>query len=214
MYCSNCGKKWKENDKFCGGCGSPRGQESTQITPAVVINNAPSVPVQTSVPPKKGMPVWGIVLIIVLSVLGIGFLGLVLLFTIIFSVASDISYDYSDAQTYSYVYVDEDEIPTIYHLIGEYEMCGYPEYVYEEEYESVTYSYCDSYFDEDVMQEYLDYLVDDYGFEEYDVDSMYRSVKIDSIDDGYIIVVKAYLYGESIEYYKVEEDEDYVDNTV
>ncbi len=101
--------------------------------------------------------------------------------------------------------------------MGEYEMCDYPSYEYDEEddeYESITFSYCDSYFDEDVMQNYLDYLVEDYDFEEYDIDSMYRSVKINSIDEGYIIVVKAYIYGESIEYYKIAEDKDYVDNTV
>lgn len=217
MYCSNCGKEWKDNDKYCGGCGTPRGKVNSDVKVLPVTNNTAVSSVQPVTPDKKGMPAWGIVLIIVLAVLGIGFVGLIALFTVLFTVVSDTAYDYIDSQSDSYVYLDDDEVPTIFNLMGEYEMCDYPSYEYDDEddeYESITYSYCDSYFDEDVMQNYLDYLVEDYGFEEYDVDSMYRSVKIDSVDEGYIIVVKAYIYGERIEYYKIAEDKDYVDNTV
>lgn len=39
MYCSNCGKEWKENDKFCGGCGSPRGEVNTDVKVLPVTND-------------------------------------------------------------------------------------------------------------------------------------------------------------------------------
>jgi hypothetical protein len=53
----------------------------------------------------------------------------------------------------------------------------------------------------------LEYLVDEYDYEVYEVTSVSKSVVVDSLDEGYSLVVKVYYYGESIEYYKIKSDE-------
>ncbi len=216
MFCSNCGREGKEGELFCGGCGLPKGQ-NVVVQPVQTVSNQPiqNMPVQPVQPTKKKMPTWAKVLIIVGSVLLAFVLCVVGLFTLLIVSFSNYEEEIY-AQTDSFVYVDGDEIPTIYEIIGEYDMCDYPNYESYDGIDYITYSYCDDYFDDYVLNDYLDYLIEGYGFEEYDKSSSFRSVIIQSNEIGYYVVVKAYIYGEYVEYYRIkEEDREYnVDNGI
>ena len=191
MYCINCGKENHGGDIYCGGCGKliNSNQQVNSIVQPIIENN---------IKPKSP-------LIPILIFIGVLFIGVVCAFLCLFNFIS--SYDYRPyEQTESYVYLDRDVIPTIYNLMGEYDLCYSPDYVYDDEIIYVEYTYCDDYMLESVFYDYLGYLVDDYGFVEYEDESAFYSVYKDSSDDGYIIIVQFDEYSNSIMYLKEKID--------
>lgn len=207
MFCSNCGREGKEGELFCAGCGAPKGknahvqQNVIQQSPVQPVVSQP-VNVQPEQPKKKKMPTWLVVLLIIgitFLVLIVGFIGLICF--VVFSVSEYETPIYE--QTDYYVYVNDVEVPTVYNLIGEYELCDTPDYEYYDGSDYITYSYCDTYFDEDIMDEYMDYLIEDYDFEYYEYNSASRTI-MRRENDGSVTMVKGYLYGEYFEYYSVD----------
>lgn len=198
MYCSNCGKEWKENDVFCGGCGKARETENVESVQYIATGPQPLLN------EKKGLPIWLVILIIIGGIILLGIIGLILLGLVSFNFLNETN-DIIIEQTSSYVYLEGDEVPSIYELFGEYKLCDTPNYDYYDETEILTYYYCDDYFDGALMNEYLDELIEEYGFEEYEENSLSRSVRKYSNKRGYFFVVKIYIYGEYIEYYQEEE---------
>ena len=204
MFCSNCGKECREGEIFCGGCGSKIEPKTPSVVQQPVVNNVvtPEVP-----PMKKGMPTWLVVLLIIIATIFILGIIFVAFFVILIGMFSDLDFDdYYYEQTDSYVYIEDEEIPTIYYYFGEYALCDHPDVYYEDDTEITSYSYCDDEFDKYVMEDYLDYLIDEYDYEEYEVSSSSRTIRVDSFDEGYSLVVKAYFYGEYIEYYKIKNE--------
>lgn len=205
MFCSNCGKEYKEGELFCGGCGI-KIEQTTPVVEEQLVDNG-NVVVQNVPPMKKGMPTWLVILLIIIVTLFILGAIFVVFFAILFGMVSELDFDdFYYEQTSSYVYVDEEEIPSIYYYFGEYSLCDYPETYYEDGLEITSYSYCDDEFGRYIMEEYLNYLIEEYDYEEYEVSSNFKSIKVDSVEEGYSLVVKAYFYGEYIEYYKIKND--------
>ena len=203
MYCSNCGKEWKDGDIFCGGCGKSREQiQHEEVDQKVQTINQSQLPHQVA--KKKGLPVWAIILIILGSLAIVGVV-VVLFLSLFFVNVINENESYIYEQTSDNVYLDGEEIHSVYYFFGEYELCETPYYQYNEGNEVIDYSYCDESFDEELINSYLDYLIELDDFEEYEQTSMIRSVRKPSNEKGYYIVVRAYIYGERIEYYKEEE---------
>lgn len=203
MYCSNCGKEWKDGDIFCGGCGKSREQiQYEEVDQKVQTITQSQLPHQVT--KKKGLPVWAIILIILGSLAIVGVV-VVLFLSLFFVNVINENESYIYEQTSDNVYLDGEEIHSVYYFFGEYELCETPYYQYNEGNEIIDYSYCDESFDEELINSYLDYLIELDDFEEYEKTSMVRSVRKPSNEKGYYIVVRAYIYGERIEYYKEEE---------
>lgn len=211
MYCSNCGKEWKAGDVFCGGCGKAKDQDQSSNIAEEVQPIVQSL--QQPVVKKKGLPVWAIVLIVFGAIGLVAVLGVILFGFVIFNTISETE-TYIYEQTEDYVYYEGEEIPSVYYFFGEYEMCSPPAYQYSEGHEVLNYTYCDDSFDEDTINKYLDSLVLDFGFDVYENTSMVRSVRKQSKEKGYYLVVRAYIYGENIEYYKEEEKIYTEDNSI
>lgn len=214
MYCSNCGREGKEGELFCAGCGAPKGQKVVSPTP----QNVPVQQVQPTnaspVQPKRKMPTW----LTVLLIIGITFLvivvGFVLFIWFLFASVSNYEEPIYE-QTESYVYLSGDDVPTIYELMGEYEMCESPDYSYYDSREDTDYYYCDDYMDTYILDEYADILIDDYGFKEYEVHDDRRVLIKDSFEEGYVIQVTVFYYRESVEYSRIDkENYDDLDNSL
>lgn len=203
MYCINCGREWNEGELYCGSCGALRSSQ-VPIQNNNVVQNAPQT--------KKSFPTWAIILIIVGAILLVGVIGLFCLIFFVFAIV-DI-FEYIPEQTDSYVYIDGEEIPTLYEYDIEYMMCDYPSYTYDDNEESIEYSYCDSYLYEDDYNNYLDYLIDEYGFTEDVSDDEERIISKYTDDEMYYVSVKVDYDDDIIEYISTEIEEIEEDNSV
>ncbi len=203
MFCNKCGKEGREGELFCWSCGASKGENAfQQPVMQVPVNN--QNPVQ-----KKKMPVWLIVLLIIGGTILVGIVGFVVLcFGIVFTVKDQFP-DYYEQTSY-YVYVGDDAIPTLYNLVGEYDLCNTPNYSSSGGRESYDYYYCDDDMDSAVLDDYIDYLIDYEGFKEFEIKDDYRVVIADSVDEGYVIKVFVHYSRESIEYVKILKE----DNTL
>lgn len=197
MYCINCGREWKDGELYCGSCGAIRSNQTNPSQGNVVVRNT----IQT----KKGLPTWAIILMVIGGVILAGIIGFALLFVVFLAI--DISsYDYYETiyeQTESYVNLSGDEIPTIYEIRGEYELCESPGYSYNDSREDTDYYYCDDYMDSYILDEYADTLIDDYDFKEYEKKDDRRVLVKDSFEEGYVIQVTVFYYRESVEYSRI-----------
>ncbi len=201
MFCNKCGKEGREGELFCWACGAPKGENAFQQPVIQVPVNNNSVPEQ-----KKKMPTWLTILLIIGGTLSVGIVVFVAFcFFVVLNVNTTTAEYYE--QTVSYVFMGEDNIPTLYNLVGEYDLCEIPHHVKVENNESYEYSYCDDYLDIYVLDDYADYLIDSYDYTELESDEDYRTVVKDSVEEGYVIKVTVYYYRESIEYVReVKED--------
>ncbi len=179
MFCRNCGYKLKDNELFCTKCGTKAGDFPN-------LGNVSSAPVLVSSTNNNSkFPIWLIILLVIFVIGFICVIGFILIVAL--AIATDDGL-YTDEEIADYVYVDDDKIPTMYNLVGVYEMCDYPETITKYDGKVVTYSYCDIFIDDESLDEYVDDLIADYGFEETDADST-RTVTKDSVDDDYLIIV-------------------------
>lgn len=179
MFCRNCGYKLKDNELNCPECGVKVGE----LPGLNYVSGAPVLVSSTNNSSK--FPIWLIILLVIFVIGFICIIGFVLIVAI--AIATDDGL-YTDEEIADYVYIDDDKIPTMYNLAGVYEMCDYPETITKYNEKVVTYSYCDIFIDDESLDEYVDDLIDDYGFEEIDADST-RTVAKYSVDDDYLIIV-------------------------
>ena len=203
MYCINCGREWNEGELYCGSCGALRSSQ-VPVQNNNVVQNVPQT--------KKSFPTWAIILIIVGAILLAGVIGLFCLIFFVFVIVD--SFEYIPEQTDSYVYIGGEEIPTLYEYDIEYMMCDYPSYTYDDNEESIEYSYCDSYLYEDDYNNYLDYLVEEYGFTEDVSDDEERIISKYTDDELYYVSVKVDFDDDIIAYISTEIEEIEEDNSV
>ena len=186
MYCSNCGRENNSLDKFCAGCGAPLGQTTSSVVTEVSVNKNDD---------NQGNDV---VINIVKWIFRIGgiILGICLLivFGSIFFVYRTEDVDFSEvkAAKNQYVSYDDLKVPTIYNVMEYYEMCYEPLTRQSSTNTTYNYNYCDSSFNSDVGDEYLDYLVSTYSFNELEANEDRRVVYNDSMKNGYRVDVASY----------------------
>lgn len=216
MFCRNCGNSLKEGTNFCPNCGSsvrdlPDKGELKSTTKGDIEVSAKNIqdPLvvkmeqQSVVNPninqnvrnvkKNSFPKWGIALIVccvcvILAFLG-GILGLVFGFL-------------GKYKTMEYIELGNDEIPTIYKIIGEKKVCSVNsktsgDYSYE------VLSYCEDEITTSEMNRYAEYLqtigylvVDSNVLGKYSVDSGYAVfIEINGSDElGYVITYSREVY--------------------
>lgn len=186
MYCSNCGRENNSLDKFCVGCGAPLGQTTSSVVTEVPVNKNDD---------NQGNDV---VINIVKWVFRIGgiILGICLLivFGSIFFVyrTEDVDFNKVKAAKNQYVSYDDLKVPTIYNVMEYYEMCYEPLTRQSSTNTTYNYNYCDNSFNSDVGDEYLDYLVSTYRFNELEANEDRRIVYNDSMKNGYRVEVASY----------------------
>ena len=191
MYCSNCGRENNSLDKFCAGCGAPLGQTTSSVVTEVSVNKNDD---------NQGNDV---VINIVKWIFRIGgiILGICLLivFGSIFFVyrTEDVNFSEVKAAKNQYVSYDDINVPTIYDVMEFYEMCYEPLISQNSTKITYNYNYCDSNFDSNVGDEYLDYLVSTYRFNELEANEDRRVVYNDSMKNGYRVEVASY-YNKSL----------------
>lgn len=186
MFCGNCGRENNSLDKFCAGCGAPLGQTTSSVVTEVPVNKKDD---------NQGNDV---VINIVKWVFRIGgiILGICLLivFGSIFFVyrTEDVDFNEVKAAKNQYVSYDDLKVPTIYNVMEYYEMCYEPLTRQSSTDTTYNYNYCDSSFNSDVGDEYLDYLVSTYRFNELEANEDRRVVYNDSMKNGYRVEVASY----------------------
>jgi len=191
MYCSNSGRENNSLDKFCAGCGAPLGQTTSSVVTEAPVNKNDD---------NQGNDV---VINIVKWVFRIGgiILGICLLivFGSIFFVyrTEDVDFNEVKAAKNQYVSYDDLKVPTIYNVMEYYEMCYEPLTRQSSTNTTYNYNYCDSSFNSDVGDEYLDYLVSSYRFNELEANEDRRVVYNDSMKNGYRVEVASY-YNKSL----------------
>ena len=225
MFCGNCGRQFKEGESFCTYCGKEK------VIPTVKIDvNLLKKQTNNNVP-KKVEEVKTVVSSDIVDdstepkttggkiITSIG--GLFLLsFTILMWSLSVMAEEETDSkidmhQIESYVNVEDVSVPTVYKLVDSYVLCN----IDESSNEVNSIYYCDNKFTVNVMDEYLDILIDKYGYKELNDSNDIRSVMfVDERHPEYTVVVEVDYSKEVINYYKFdnvvdnEETEDKNDN--
>ena len=186
MYCGKCGNKLNSNDKFCNKCGNPIGGSNvvSPIQPQVKQNKKSSIPIVLAIV----IPI--IVLVGVVALIG-GIACIVLVFL-------------SNQNNVEYVDLSGDEIPTIYYVVGERNICNY-ETSYKNDEIQITYEYCDGELSNSDYMEYVNYLE---NYEDFVNISDYSSINLvkESDEEGMYIGVEIDRYSDSFVYYKYELD--------
>ena len=109
----------------------------------------------------------------------------------------DVDFSEVKAAKNQYVSYDDINVPTIYNVMEFYEMCYEPLISQNSTKITYNYNYCDSNFDSNVGDEYLDYLVSTYRFNELEANEGRRVVYNDSMKNGYRVEVASY-YNKSL----------------
>ena len=191
MFCGNCGRENNSLDKYCAGCGAPLGQTTSSVVTEVPVNKNDD---------NQGNDV---VINIVKWVFRIGGIILGICLLIVFGsiffvyITEDVDFNEVKAAKNQYVSYDDLKVPTIYNVMEYYEMCYEPLTRQSSTNTTYNYNYCDSSFNSDVGDEYLDYLVSTYRFNELEANEDRRIVYNDSMKNGYRVEV-AYYYNKSL----------------
>ena len=211
MFCGNCGRQFKEGESFCTYCGKEK------VIPTVKIDvNLLKKQTNNNVP-KKVEEVKTVVSRDIVDdstepqttggkiITSIG--GLFLLsFTILMWSLSAMAEEETDSkidmhQIESYVNVEDVSVPTVYKLIDSFVMCN----IDDSTSEVNSVYYCDNKFTVNVMDEYLDILIDKYGYKELNDSNDIRSVMfVDESHPEYTVVVEVDYSKEVINYYKFD----------
>ena len=187
MYCGNCGNKVKPEDSFCGNCGN-------SLNKVNYGNSNPQVPNYNVETKKKGNGTALAIIIPIVVVLAIiGFIAGVFII-ILALLGSEANKDYVD--------LSGDEVPTIYYVIGEKNICNYDSSYNGDEME-ITYEYCDNELTADELDEYIEYLIENEGFTDMITYPSTNLVKESDNSDMYI-GVEIYKNSNTIIYYKYE----------
>ncbi len=187
MYCSNCGKKANDSNKFCENCGQPLDNVTSNSSNGEVVKTLGNVN-------KKAVAI-AIIIPIIFVIIIVGTIGAIV--WLVFSSLGNI-------QTTEYVELGDDEIPTIYNVLGEKRLCSYNS---ETSYNGriIHYQYCDGELNYDEYDEYISYLL---GKEDFlgSNNNSYVVLQKNSVDDEQIILVKIDKYTNEISYSKIYGD--------
>ena len=225
MFCGNCGRQFKEGESFCTYCGKERVIPTVKIdvnllkkqannnapkkvekVNNVVFDNSVNIADDITEPKTTGGK-------IITSIGGFFLLS----FTILmwsFSVMKEAEEDYEMDmhQVRIYVKVEDVSVPTVYNLLDSYVLCD----VEDSTSDVHSISYCDNNFTESVMDDYLDKLINGYGYKELNDSNDIRSVAfVDERHPEYTVVVEVDYSKKSINYYKfdnVVDNEEIEDN--
>ena len=207
MKCRHCGNKILGDVKFCTLCGNPVGNSSSLMTENVSMNNTVNVggtkrklyydtdssnvnidlgtirAVGSNNATKAGCGCLGIFF----AFFFIMFFGI---FIFVFSFMNSF-------ESKKYFEFGEDVVPTVYEVVGKFNTCSYSSSSTGLDKEIII-EYCDNDFGVEEIREYIDYLVEEEGFE-YLSDS---ALEKDSLDTGYKIVVRISSDDSTISYEK------------
>ena len=225
MFCGNCGRQFKEGESFCTYCGKERVIPTVKIdvnllkkqannnapkkvekVNNVVFDNSVNIADDITEPKTTGGK-------IITSIGGFFLLS----FTILmwsFSVMKEAEEDYEMDmhQVRIYVKVEDVSVPTVYNLLDSYVLCD----VEDSTSDVHSISYCDNNFTESVMDDYLDKLINGYGYKELNDSNDIRSVTfVDEKHPEYTVVVEVDYSKKVINYYKfdnVVDNEEIEDN--
>ena len=170
MFCPNCGQQANANNKFCENCGQPLD---------INIPNNSSNGEVVNTPKKVNKKAVAIALIIplIFIILIVGSIGFVA--WLVFSSLGDI-------QTKEYIEFGDAEIPTVYSVLGEKNVCSYnSETTYSGKV--VHYQYCDGELNYDEYNKYISYLLENEDFLGSNTNS-YVVLQKDADDEQTILV--------------------------
>ena len=200
MYCRNCGSEVLSGSKYCGKCGFQTLEWERQKA-----QNVYPQPVQSVQPVQQPKKSYGWIIFLVLFLI---FFIFVLPFLVLFGLAFylttitssyDYDYDYDSFNYSTYVYVNNDYVPTLYHLGHESSVCDSEGYNYSNR---IKLEYCDGEVTRDQIDEYEDYLMEYYEYTpDNGEDHLYKEV-----DNGKISIDIKYGDETVIVYSFVEKD--------
>ncbi len=177
VVCKNCGNKCLDGAKFCSGCGAPFDLE--HVNKSNEIKEAK----------MSGKAIVIVYFVVVLSI----FLTFAFILNFIFGFMDE----YEKAPS---VIIGNDNIPTVKSVIGKKKICSVSINKNEHKYTS-KYGYCDDSLDKNEYDKYLDYLISDQKYVEYN-STIGRIVAKESIDDGKIIIIQVDYDNDMIYYQK------------
>lgn len=186
MYCIKCGNKLEAKNKYCTKCGYPT---NSNIQSSNNVNQYPNY---------QEKPKTNVAAIIITIVSALVIIGIIVLF--IFAIFFTVKEALTEFETLEYVTFENDRIPTIYHVIGEKDICNIST---SDNITSTQYNltYCSNSLTKSEMNDYLDYLIENENFTE--VENTYdRTIIKDSYDTNMKIKISIDYYEESITYYK------------
>lgn len=220
MKCKHCGNPVLGDAKFCTLCGNP-------VDGREVVNTRTTVDNETNVTsngtgrklyydtttPKRMVGTTGTIGNNFAGSKGVGCLVvfLIFFFTIFFGIFGFVFSMFSMFNNEKVIELGEDEIPTIYGAFDKGgKICSYSSQSSGLE-ETIVLEYCDNQLVRDDYEEYIEYLVDDEGFEEVETIGM-KKVRKDSEDSSYEIVIAIDYNTGSVVYDKRVYSEDYSDD--
>lgn len=174
MFCENCGRKSKPDEKFCADCGTLLRNNMGSV-------NVGPIPVQNQVVNKK-KPKTGLILGIVFGCIAL-FVALVVgIIAIAFSFVSNY-------ETKDYIELGNDKIPTIYSAVGQKDIMSINKSLKEDNYTTTLVYYADDFMAED-LDAYAEVLVAEDFFEAKDETNIFMYVR-ESSDKGKVVFVYA-----------------------
>lgn len=190
MFCSHCGRENNQGNSFCVGCGASLSVNNQAIVNSVEYNNARISKNTDTNDIFSNIVKWffrmGAIILIICLVIVIGSLFFV------YNTEHEV-----DGQEDSYIYLGNKQVPTLYIIMGEYNLCSKDTYNDDTVY---IYRYCDIELDKEDIGYYFNELVRNYDFEVDEDNDDYVSVKYTNVNDGYEVFVKAYKPIGEIEY--------------
>ncbi len=212
MKCRHCGNKVLGEVKYCTLCGNPVDGSKTIVTRTVVENpidenknqvtsgrqlyyDNNSRRINVGVGSNYNKSGAGCLIVVILFFL-IPFIGMFIFMMNIFG----------SFNTEEYVEFGSDQIPTVYNMFDEkFSVCSYSSSTSSDEM-NLTVEYCDSDFTNEMLEEYVDYLIEEENFEEKTVNNdIYLVRKSDDI--GFEISIQIIYSSKTIAY-----DKYYIDN--
>lgn len=225
MFCGNCGRQFKEGESFCTYCGKERVIPTVKIDvnllkkqannnatkkveeeKAIAFDNSVNIVDDTPEPKTTGGK-------IITSIGGFFLLSFtILMWSVSVMKEAEEDYEMDMHQVRIYVKVEDVSVPTVYNLLDSYVLCD----VEDSTSDVHSISYCDNTFTESVMDDYLDKLINGYGYKELNDSNDIRSVTfVDERHPEYTVVVEVDYPKKSINYYKfdnVVDNEEIEDN--
>ncbi len=206
MICSNCGKELKKQVKFCPNCGISVNDSNLVFDKELnemnfdketdIISykeNGQTVYISNS--EIKKSPEWFLVVFTAFIIIGMFFI-----FILMFSSLVDMSnIEYDSIQVKETLEFGGDKVSTFYRAVDKKaKICEYSKNK-EAETTYLEYHYCDIKLKKRDYDEYFEFLIESENFKEIET-STGRAVYRESVDDGYVILVKVD-YDNDIIYY-------------
>ena len=214
MFCGNCGRQFKEGESFCTYCGKEKVIPTVKIDvnllkkqtnnnvpkkveekKTVVFDNSVNIVDDSPEPQTTGGK-------IITAVCGFFLLSFtILMWSLSVMKEAEEDYEMDMHQVRIYVKVEDVSVPTVYNLLDSYVLCD----VEDSTSDVHSIFYCDNTFTESVMNDYLDKLINGYGYKELNDSNDIRSVMfVDERHPEYTVVVEVDYPKKVINYYKFD----------